>query len=268
MSNSLGFRDVEHSYQKSPGIFRIMFIGDSVTEGWGVQFQKSFTQLLTNMLNDMKDGRTHEAIVCAQWGANTQLEFNLFINRCQAFNPDLIIIAYTIDDVEPPMQSKIKQNFINSIKIRKPGGSLLWLYTNSATYRFFYLKKEYFRIMSNWNKWLDRCYSDSRWFKRMCSIMKQFKKMSEENNTRLLVVSIPFFGFPLDNRHPFKKYYLKTHEMLRKHGIEVFDTLPYFDGKDYLTLQVHPGHDSHPNEQGHQILAKAIFDHLKKTGFR
>ncbi len=76
--NSLGLRDVEHNLIKPKGTYRVLYIGDSFTEAWGVQFEKSYTQILTSMLNKTYLGRKYEAIVCAEWGANGLRELDIF----------------------------------------------------------------------------------------------------------------------------------------------------------------------------------------------
>src|ERR1041385_2728762 len=49
--NSLGQRNQEISTNKPPGTFRIVALGDSTTEGWGVHFDETYTKLLEKYLN-------------------------------------------------------------------------------------------------------------------------------------------------------------------------------------------------------------------------
>ena len=52
--NSDGFRDNEYSVKKDKNTFRILALGDSITFGWGVEFNHTFSEILEQRLNKIK----------------------------------------------------------------------------------------------------------------------------------------------------------------------------------------------------------------------
>jgi len=261
--NSLGFRDIEHTIQKPDNTFRIMFVGDSFTEAWGVPFEKGFPQILTNMLNQSARNKHYEPIICAKWGHNTKEELRTYKTKCAQFNPDLIIIGYVLNDAEGEKTSKERKEFLYSLRIKKPKGILLKAYNHLAIYRFFHLRKEYIRIRTAWIKGYDKIYSGSQSLLQTQQALIEFKRIADANNQKLVVALLPTLDYELNDNNPFIKYYKIMLNFLRQNGINACYVYPYFNGKNTIELQVNPGYDSHPNEEGHRIIAKAIYECLQ-----
>jgi hypothetical protein len=91
--NSHGLRDVEHEYEKSPGVFRILLLGDSYMEGVQVRLESIFPRLLEAALND---GRHKVEIInasAAEWGTDNELVY--FREEGIRYSPDLVLLAFT-----------------------------------------------------------------------------------------------------------------------------------------------------------------------------
>ena len=50
--NSLGLRDIEHTIKKEKNEFRILCLGDSFTEGYGVDFEDSWPRQLSRIFEE------------------------------------------------------------------------------------------------------------------------------------------------------------------------------------------------------------------------
>ena len=59
-SNTLGYRTGEIPRKKDPAAFRIFFLGDSTTFGWGVDQDERFTELLQDRLNFVQNTISYE----------------------------------------------------------------------------------------------------------------------------------------------------------------------------------------------------------------
>jgi GDSL-like Lipase/Acylhydrolase family len=99
-SNSLGYRDREHSLEKPPGVYRIVVIGDSIT--MGLQIDDHTEDVYTNVLESAltRGGRDVEVINFGVSGYNTQQEVHTLADKGIQFKPDLVILAYCINDTE------------------------------------------------------------------------------------------------------------------------------------------------------------------------
>lgn len=93
--NSAGMRDIEHSYAKPSGVFRIILLGDSFMEAFQVPFEASMPSLLQVQLAQAS-GKAVEVINAgvSGWGTDDQLRYLTQYGR--QYDPDLIVVAMTL----------------------------------------------------------------------------------------------------------------------------------------------------------------------------
>ncbi|MBL4634762.1 MAG: SGNH/GDSL hydrolase family protein [Kofleriaceae bacterium] len=95
-SNSLGFRDYEHA-ERNPGVYRVLILGDSVTSGHHIKnYKDAFPAQLEKILK--KKGREVEVLNFGVNGYNTQQEVEILKDRGLKFSPDLVVVAYCLND--------------------------------------------------------------------------------------------------------------------------------------------------------------------------
>lgn len=102
--NSLGFRATrEYDLRKSPSTFRILVLGDSVTFGHGALHD--YPSLLEGMLKQWQPETDWQVWNLAVPGYNTSQELAQLRELGPAYQPDLVIVGFYINDIignEPP----------------------------------------------------------------------------------------------------------------------------------------------------------------------
>ena len=93
--NSAGWRDKEYSLETEN--YRVMILGDSITLGWGVNVEDTFSNVLERNLNEEN---TIEVINTGVGNYNTEMEVYSFLEKGKQYSPDSIILAYYINDAE------------------------------------------------------------------------------------------------------------------------------------------------------------------------
>jgi len=90
--NSEGFRDIEHDYltEKNPAI---VFLGDSFTWGYEVEFEEMFVNRLRNMLSG------YEVFNLAHRGYGTDQQLLTFMRWENKLTPSLVILMFCENDV-------------------------------------------------------------------------------------------------------------------------------------------------------------------------
>lgn len=99
--NSQGLRDIERSYQKPLGTFRILALGDSFTEAHSVQREERFTTLIESMLSNAagRKGRI-EVLNGGTDGYSTDQELLFFLEEGRKYQPDVVLLMlYPENDV-------------------------------------------------------------------------------------------------------------------------------------------------------------------------
>ena len=94
--NSDGLRDKEYPVSKSDK-HRIIFLGDSLTFGWGVKEEETFATLIEE---DLNSSSPTEVLNFGTGNYNTEQEVNLFIDKGLKYNPDKVVLFYFINDSE------------------------------------------------------------------------------------------------------------------------------------------------------------------------
>jgi hypothetical protein len=92
--NSHGFRDYERTYEKPPGVFRILVLGDSYVEALQVQLEDAFTAQLEKMLNANASSKRFEVLALGKMGFGTADEYIRYLNFGLAYDPDLVVVAF------------------------------------------------------------------------------------------------------------------------------------------------------------------------------
>jgi hypothetical protein len=95
--NSKGIRGPEYSYEKNKGKFRILILGDSFAEGYVVDFENLFSEILNKEL--MLKGIYCEVINAGTAGYSTDQELLFFENEGKKYKPDLTVLMFYDNDV-------------------------------------------------------------------------------------------------------------------------------------------------------------------------
>ena len=97
-TNSLGFRATrDYDLRKSPNTFRILVLGDSVTFGHGAVHD--YPSLLEAMLKQWKPDTDWQVWNLGVPGYNTSQELAQLRELGPAYQPDLVIVGFFINDI-------------------------------------------------------------------------------------------------------------------------------------------------------------------------
>ena len=96
--NSKGIRGPEYPYNKADKEYRIFVLGDSYAEGYTVEFDELFSEVLKRNLNK-RHTRPIEVINTGTGGYSTDQELLLFKNEGVKYQPDLTVLLFCGNDV-------------------------------------------------------------------------------------------------------------------------------------------------------------------------
>ncbi len=96
-SNSMGFRDYEHSLENEDQRTRIIVLGDSLSAGlWLAKDEEVFPAQLETLLN--QDGEQFEVFNFGVLGYNTLQEVETLREKGLQFRPDVVVLQYCLND--------------------------------------------------------------------------------------------------------------------------------------------------------------------------
>ncbi len=102
-NNSLGLRGPEIAADKPDDVYRIIVLGDSVTYGVYVSARQAFPALIEAQLAKQNiDGRRVEVINAGVPAYTTYNQLHFYREKLKAMSPDLLILAYCMNDVVDP----------------------------------------------------------------------------------------------------------------------------------------------------------------------
>jgi hypothetical protein len=242
--NSDGFRDREYSFHKGDK-YRMIFLGDSLTLGWGVEQEDTFENILEQELNKL---HPTEIINFGTGNYNTEQEVNLFIEKGLKYNPDKVVLFYFINDAE-----------------KTPKKSRFWFMAYSRLLSFYWS-----RIHSTINNLL-QSKSFSEYYSELyrtdqigwVNTRKSFLLLQDfcrENDIDLQVVLLP--ELHVLKNYPFKKEHNLVSTFLMDNDIRHIDLAPFFENyenpmKLWVSLD-----DAHPNKLAHRMIAEYTIDFL------
>jgi lysophospholipase L1-like esterase len=101
--NALGFRGREVSVPKPAGRFRIMVIGDSLTLGWGVGDDETYSAQVERLLPEFQ-GHDVDVVNGGIGGYNTRQEVAMLKRYVSRLEPDLVLVGFYSNDVPDALE--------------------------------------------------------------------------------------------------------------------------------------------------------------------
>ena len=98
--NNIGLRDDFIDNVKNKNEYRIIYLGSSITMGWGVPFDSVFTSLLEEKLNTNNNDIYYNIINAGIGNYNTEMESIYLDMNITSLQPDQVFLHYFINDAE------------------------------------------------------------------------------------------------------------------------------------------------------------------------
>ena len=256
VTNSHGFRDLERTVARRPGVFRIAALGDSVTMQGALPFDQLYVSQLQRRFDAAAPGRV-ELLNFGITGYNSVQEAGLLQERVLDFDPDLVLWQFHDNDGQHELYSASLGAFYH-----RPTSYLANHVANKLDHFFCRqrarrhpdapLGGDEANLLCHWQRVED---SFSRAVQTLAS-----------RNIPLVVFLYP--SWPLDDR--WENYgrvavdlRARLTDYLRKRGATVIDLLPLLMQVDPAEYRVEPSDPWHPNARGHELIADALFRSLE-----
>jgi lysophospholipase L1-like esterase len=254
-------RDV--SVQKPAATFRIAVLGDSIAAGHTlrVRHAANFAERLEVLLNAKDASRRYEILNFGTDGYGTLQEARLLETRVSPFAPDLVLVAYCLNDPSNSYTPTVW--FLDA----KPRSYLLDFIRRRLGLTPSELSPAHPRYTHGAVDWA-RLYDPSR--PNWREVVHGFARIAAWARPRQVPVVVVIFPLLLDETDARVQAPLlgRLHGQVRaaavREGFHVLDLAPVFARFEAAELREIPGDQIHPNERGHELAAGEIL-HLLRT---
>jgi lysophospholipase L1-like esterase len=256
--NSRGMRGPDYPRDKPAGTVRVMALGDSFTLGEGVRLADTWVAGLERRLAAHYGARARiEVMNVAVPGWSTTDEIAYLEQEGLAYEPDLVLVAYVLNDAEYAGGLDLYEDFREQYEKR-------WL-------RHSYLVSSLWAAVGRMvmaDRYIDQVLGyaraeSARW-QRSLERLVRGHDLASAAGARYAVTIFPFM-YRLDDGYPFTELHELVTARCSQEGIPVLDLFAAFRGRPYRALWVHPA-DQHPNEIGHAIAADALAEWIIGAG--
>jgi lysophospholipase L1-like esterase len=250
-----GFRYKEKLGPKQNGQVRVFAFGDSVTMGWGVGDDSTYSAFLERMLN-AKCPRHNFQVVDA--GINAYPN-SLVLERMKKviedqFKPDVVVIGFSGNTRMEGLvdtQGAVREKFLNRVRVKG------WL-RRSAIYDFViedllrsivYYRLRHMMVAGSLDT---RQAGEELDVKQFTSRLNDAFQVCQSNNVKMILLVTGTNG-ETTPEHPFQGAML---EFGRDHGIPVINMIDVW--KRIKQDQIFQDY-GHPNPEGHELIAQQLF---------
>ncbi|MBU0673283.1 MAG: hypothetical protein KJ950_01415 [Proteobacteria bacterium] len=254
-TNHLGFRDQEISADNLEESKRILVLGDSFTLGWGVPFKDLFTTKLEDLLNQDRARSRYKVINTGTGNYNSIMEVELFKKYGLSLNPDIVILMYFANDMEPTPEVPVYGYGLLS-HLYLPG----FMMERSENLRRRMDRSNQDELMTYYRS----IYSpDSVAMEMNSGAIKELMHLCAQQGIKLLIVNIP--EMRRLSSYPFGFITKHIQNLADEADIPFLDLMPLFipyAERGQQSLWVSPT-DPHMNSAANLLTADALYKKLK-----
>lgn len=303
--NNLGFRDMDDKeIQKKPGVYRVLFIGDSYTFGYGVSEQESFPKLTEMHLK--RSGTQTEVLNAGIPGVGPDWYYLFLKHKAFDFAPDLIVVniylgndlfdhAYfdttTRDGQGLPVRLGTSQEYVDADGTRRLANTpwqytIPWLRSSHLFMRVASIRNPPspnpgtpYAINGSGCLLKPECKAIDADIQKVVRILSEMNTIAKEHSTPLVVTLLPWEAQLSRKLNEQSNGYLipatkaqrhavsdKIGALLAKNAIKYVDFLEAFDAYTGDDAVFTPM-DYHWNTTGHRIAAEYLAPKLESMLF-
>lgn len=267
-NNNLGFREEELPYNVFQDNYkRILFLGDSFTEGHGIEKgENRFSDIIENRLNmSLQTNGFKYHIYNAGKSATEPEDWIHFLDTLlPIYKPQYVFAVFFLRDGTDLCTSLIcHEKEIKSIYAK---------YENKSWYKYtdvgkhignFMAKREFTSI---YKKKIKSYYLGSKeergtWIKQQIYLL-EINNICKKNNVEFHLIIFPLL-YDLESKYQFYDVENEISNFAGNNDISTFSLINGFIGQKSKSLWVSIK-DQHPNEKGHLVAANTLYPYLKE----
>jgi len=267
-SNGEGFRDRTHEKENKSRKIRIAFLGDSVTEGFGVEESDRYSSLIEKELNSKRD--SFEILNFAVAGHATRDELEILKSNVLAYHPDFVFLQINLNDFSRNVRllkidsSSTLNSTLEDPEKMKALNNASWLQKHSALY--LYVAETY-----NYRKFRTGKTNDISSYAKpvtveewsaIDSLLSDMSRTCATSNAHLIVSYLPLAAEVLIKNDSLGNLVnVPLQEFCKKNGIDYADvTIPFRKTSKPLELFLD---DCHLSVEGNRVVSEIISYKLK-----
>lgn len=245
-TNSLGMSDNEKTSIKRPDIYRIIAVGDSVTES------SLFPQFIEKFYNEDFSGKRIEVWNCAVAAYCALQECNALQQKWLKFNPDMVIMGFCCNDFDvTPLLTVINGELVGFFPNYANLKADMFLLKHSALYRLITKLFISYRLKTD--------KADN--YNGVFYSLKETKDILEKKGVSFLLVILPKAVSFEENMR--EEGFRRIKEITNTLQIDTLDLIPLTQQFDFRKLRESPNDDIHFNQEGGRVIAREILKYLK-----
>jgi lysophospholipase L1-like esterase len=227
---------------------RILFLGGSITLGWGVPEDQTVEARLQRMLVD--NGDDAQVLNGGVGNYNAERYVSRFFKQLSGLKPSDIVVQYFLrdaEDLEPGGGNAVLRNSELAVT--------LWIAYHRLLDRsgVHALEQHYEQVYD----------ANQHGFQVMRERLRELSQYAKEHGIRIYLVMTPDVHNLIDYKFEYIHHLMQ--QVATGEGYIYIDLLPAMRGKAPQELFAMPG-DPHPNALGHELMAEAIFPVIVNAG--
>lgn len=268
--NVFGFRSPYETVARRPGVKRVFALGDSYT--WGDKIAEAdsvWPARLEHALGEIYPGVGFEVINAGRNGWTTANEAELLRRLGWQFDPDLVVVQYTINDALP-----------SAPDFRHLGDELLYPRLTLLPRRFaagvvrgsamLSVLEDKLSFLASSREFSETYEAGSPGWRQLQEALRDMGDSSRARGTPVVFMIFPNLlpGEHTADNYPYAPIVAKVSAAARAAGLHVLDLTPVLaaQGGNWRRWWATP-YDGHPNSAAHALAARALADYLARKAW-
>ena len=253
-TNALRMRDKPRSEQPSPGVRRLLILGDSITLGWGVAQDRTYSAVLDARLEERGAGR-YEVLNAGVGNYTLSRMVGYYDFALRRLDAETVVLAFYLTNASREQESALGR-FLDTplqfpVFLWSRGMRAYSRFSRAATFRDYYL---------------DLYRDGGSEFEAFKPQLRDFVTRLRADKRNVLLVNVPDVRYASEKPYPFQPVSDRVLAIGRDAGAATLDLIDCV--KDLSPkVAVNSMEDRHPAAVAHERFAGAILGALRTAGF-